>query len=404
MEGYIYVLTNESMPNLLKIGKTTRDTFTRITELSNSTGVPTPFVLAFQQYFKDCHTAESVIHKTLELKGERLNNNREFFNSSLESVIQLILELKFKENDNLVDRTTNGLTEYKGKELLSQGIAQYLGIGETIQDYEEALKTLKLASNYGNQNANRWLSMLYYKGDGTKKNERMTFDYLKKGMNAGDVGSTALLALLSLHSKKYANKENCKKYWKLFLNGLQTEEITDELLIYLYELICLEVNEYGQISLQTKNVIKEKNINLIDYIKTRILRTKDSELNKCNYPILFQEVFVDDLDDIRYIEIKVENFTQFNNEKFYRNKSDELSNQELQTINIDELQELMVNGITEEYYCFKYIQSNSKRYVKKSDIADYLSRHNYVEVYKTSDIKYLEYILNTLLSEPILSV
>jgi hypothetical protein len=61
--GYIYVLMNYSMDNLIKIGKTTRDTESRAKELSSVTGVPTPFIVAFDAYFDDCCEAEAYVHK-----------------------------------------------------------------------------------------------------------------------------------------------------------------------------------------------------------------------------------------------------------------------------------------------------------------------------------------------------
>ena len=42
MEGSVYVLTNPAMPNMVKIGKTTRDVELRLADLY-STGVPLHF-------------------------------------------------------------------------------------------------------------------------------------------------------------------------------------------------------------------------------------------------------------------------------------------------------------------------------------------------------------------------
>lgn len=80
--GYIYVLTNRSMPGLVKVGKTVRDPLTRMNELSGATGVPTPFELAFTLEFDDCHTAERQIHQQLSERGTRVSNRREFFQVS----------------------------------------------------------------------------------------------------------------------------------------------------------------------------------------------------------------------------------------------------------------------------------------------------------------------------------
>ncbi len=62
--GYIYILINPSMVGLVKIGKTTRDHKDRVNELSSATGVPTPFILIYQEYFDDCSTAEIKIRET----------------------------------------------------------------------------------------------------------------------------------------------------------------------------------------------------------------------------------------------------------------------------------------------------------------------------------------------------
>jgi hypothetical protein len=90
--GYVDVLVNPSMGNLVKIGKTTRNPRTRITELSFATGVPTPFTLAFDAYVEDCSQAETYVHARLEKDGYRVAANREFFNVDLSTAINVVLE------------------------------------------------------------------------------------------------------------------------------------------------------------------------------------------------------------------------------------------------------------------------------------------------------------------------
>lgn len=90
--GYIYVLMNPSLPNMVKIGKTTRTPEERAKELSSATGVPTPFVVVYSCMFEDCDLSEKFIHTYLELKGFRVSLNREFFeipiNEAIDSVIK----------------------------------------------------------------------------------------------------------------------------------------------------------------------------------------------------------------------------------------------------------------------------------------------------------------------------
>lgn len=87
--GYIYVLENISIENMVKIGKTTRKPEERAKELS-STGVPTPFTVAYSCYVMDCSETERLIHKYLESKGQRVSTKREFFNISTAQAISAI--------------------------------------------------------------------------------------------------------------------------------------------------------------------------------------------------------------------------------------------------------------------------------------------------------------------------
>lgn len=75
-EGYVYILTNEAMPGLVKIGKTTRTVKQRISELQ-STGVPFPFTEFASFACPDCNWVEEQAH--LLLADCRVNAGREFF-------------------------------------------------------------------------------------------------------------------------------------------------------------------------------------------------------------------------------------------------------------------------------------------------------------------------------------
>lgn len=87
--GYIYILSNRSMPGLLKIGRTERLPKIRSKELQ-TTGVPHPFEVDFSVFVNDSIKAEQQIHKLLEKQGVRAQANREFFELSLEKAIHII--------------------------------------------------------------------------------------------------------------------------------------------------------------------------------------------------------------------------------------------------------------------------------------------------------------------------
>lgn len=88
--GYVYILINPSMPGLLKIGRTFRDSKARAREL-HSTGVPTPFEVAFELFAENHEELEQKLHE--HLSEFRVSGNREFFRYPLRRAIQHLQEL-----------------------------------------------------------------------------------------------------------------------------------------------------------------------------------------------------------------------------------------------------------------------------------------------------------------------
>ena len=86
--GIVYVLTNDAMPGLVKIGRTSRDTVdARLRELF-STGVPLPFECAYACRVKDDVYVERRFHRAFG--PYRLNAQREFFPIEPEQAIALL--------------------------------------------------------------------------------------------------------------------------------------------------------------------------------------------------------------------------------------------------------------------------------------------------------------------------
>ena len=87
MEGSVYVLTNPAMPNMVKIGKTTRNVELRLADLY-STGVPLPFECEYAAKVKDVDKTEKAFHTAFE--PSRVNPKREFFNINPEQAIAVL--------------------------------------------------------------------------------------------------------------------------------------------------------------------------------------------------------------------------------------------------------------------------------------------------------------------------
>ncbi len=76
MQGIVYLLTNEGMPGLVKIGYTSGELVSRIRSLNN-TSVPFDFECVYAARVANCLEAETLLHQVFADK--RVNPRREFF-------------------------------------------------------------------------------------------------------------------------------------------------------------------------------------------------------------------------------------------------------------------------------------------------------------------------------------
>ena len=63
--GFLYVMSNEHISQMLKIGQSERHPRTRAAELSAHTGVPADFVVEYWVEVSDRRAAESAVHTAL---------------------------------------------------------------------------------------------------------------------------------------------------------------------------------------------------------------------------------------------------------------------------------------------------------------------------------------------------
>ncbi len=86
-EGIIYILTNDSMPDYVKIGMTQTTVEQRMAEL-DKTGIPLPFRCHYAVRVANVKVAEKLIH---DVFGDyRARPNREFFTVSPERVVSAL--------------------------------------------------------------------------------------------------------------------------------------------------------------------------------------------------------------------------------------------------------------------------------------------------------------------------
>ncbi|EPS6961202.1 GIY-YIG nuclease family protein [Klebsiella aerogenes] len=89
--GFIYVLKNESMPGIYKIGMTTTSPEQRAKEISSTTGVPTPFSVVAAFHSKNPAKDEKMVHEAW--KKNRVSSGREFFKLTESELSDTIDEL-----------------------------------------------------------------------------------------------------------------------------------------------------------------------------------------------------------------------------------------------------------------------------------------------------------------------
>lgn len=78
IRGWVYVIVNESMPGIIKVGHTTKDPWLRATGLAG-TGSPTPFGVAYDALVFEPREVEALAHK--QLSGVR--HGKEWFKCSI---------------------------------------------------------------------------------------------------------------------------------------------------------------------------------------------------------------------------------------------------------------------------------------------------------------------------------
>jgi hypothetical protein len=95
MRGWVYIIANKSLPNLLKIGFSTKDPIIRAQEF-NGTGIPYDFQVLYDAIVINPREVEQRVHKHLAINRE----NKEWFRIDLENAISAI---RFIANDIILE-------------------------------------------------------------------------------------------------------------------------------------------------------------------------------------------------------------------------------------------------------------------------------------------------------------
>ena len=90
MIGYVYIMINTAFPDLIKIGRTTKNSDDRAGELY-TTGTPGKFIVVYDLLVYNCDEIEKELHAYYADK--RYSNSREFFSVSTKDAIVKLQEI-----------------------------------------------------------------------------------------------------------------------------------------------------------------------------------------------------------------------------------------------------------------------------------------------------------------------
>ncbi len=90
-DQWVYILSNPSLPNMLKIGYTKNEPEVRAKQISASTGVALPYKVEWAFQCFNGEQLEQEVHR--ELETYRVNQQREFFDIPLDEAQETIVKL-----------------------------------------------------------------------------------------------------------------------------------------------------------------------------------------------------------------------------------------------------------------------------------------------------------------------
>lgn len=207
--GWVYVLTNSSMPGLVKIGRTTRMPQERSFELSGAAGVATPFELVFQLEFPDCARAEAMVHSALDAQHLRVARQREFFRLTPAQAALAILDVATQYAAGRPAEKSHSATT-----LLAEAERYHFGAKECLQDIGEAVRLYRLAASYGSLVALERLGAIAARPlEYQRSNRRRALAYLRDGAKGGNYYCYVEMAAIYAAEKHVVN---FTKSWALF--------------------------------------------------------------------------------------------------------------------------------------------------------------------------------------------
>lgn len=245
--GFVYVLINPAVPGLTKVGKTTRSSTDRQLELSSATGVPSPFILAYEHPVADCHAVESWVHAELDRRGYRLSNNREFFAAPLHEIVSVVVMCATSQGmqGESIKQSTSPVGGSELIEDLSMLADEYrYGKDDVLRNPRRALELYEQAAKLGDAYSYEQAAGLLLTGDdGFKPDLEKALEYFKRALSLRPEYGWELNGKIAMIYSEALQAESALPYWRKFSEGLdQDTSKHTAALLYRY---CFDVVNFG---------------------------------------------------------------------------------------------------------------------------------------------------------------
>jgi T5orf172 domain len=119
-KGIVYVLINPAMPNIVKIGLTTREGIEQRMKELFTTGVPVPFECSYACLVDNCEMVENALH--IAFGPYRVNPKREFFSIDPDQAIAILRLFDNKKDmtqevNQQIDKQSTAIDKQAGEKL-----------------------------------------------------------------------------------------------------------------------------------------------------------------------------------------------------------------------------------------------------------------------------------------------
>lgn len=237
--------------------------------LSKSIHLPTPFIVVYQKPVSDCAHAKKFVHDLLikDSKGSRKIKDIEFFIVSTTDAIDGVVEYLKKEAEDKND-ISNELEypdsnydeansdddfsdnndvddDYNDDEetplyVMEENLGYYYQYGKNgyIQDPGEAMYHYKLAVKYGSISAYSDIGMMYYYGEGVRKNRTTALRYLNDGVRKGSYKCYFNMTTIYFLEGEY---ENAVKAFNLAMKFCQDSEKVYGCVSYIQSCVMFKI-------------------------------------------------------------------------------------------------------------------------------------------------------------------